>query len=668
MKRRVLSMILAVVMILALAVPALAAETAATTTEKLEVVPSAQTVTVDGKAVKTEVYNINGYNYFKLRDIASVLNGSADQFAVGYNETTRVVTADSAKAYTAVGGELATGTDKSKTCVASTQTLAVNDIVRPVTAYNIGGNNFYKLRDLGSLLGFDVSYTASTNTAAVSTTADVLALDTADGQVQSFTIDGKTTYYLAFSNEVYCAKPVDIVYQSMNIFVPCDKDGKATTSASTPVFLRCNSGAYMAAKAGAPTGAMTDALTYALTQGYVVVSGYARGRNVTYKNAAGADVYYGCGPANQVDVKAQVSYMRHNDKLGLWDSDKIVVDGTSASGAMGALLATSGDAAAYKPYLDSIGAATESNSIYAVCNFCPIIDLDNVEIAYEWMFGCYYDLPLYQDSACAADKVLSDIMASYYPAYLNGLGLKDPKTGTALTLTGNGHEGTYMTYLQSYVNASATEYLNKLTDTERAAYLDSNDQQGRKISTWLSYDATKKTATVTDYNAYLTGWYKSNLKMKTVPSFNDIKGRHAGGPFYESFYSENSVFGSTTELNRNFSNYLSKALTAAQAKGYWKDLNPADYVVKDETKPLINMYNPMYWINNKANNMSTFAQHFYVRVGNKDHDTSQTIATNYATLLMNDGFDVNFKMQWEQPHAGDYELNEMFTWIASVVK
>jgi hypothetical protein len=34
---------------------------------------------------------------------------------------------------------------------------------------------------------------------------------------------------------------------------------------------------------------------------------------------------------------------------------------------------------------------------------------------------------------------------------------------------------------------------------------------------------------------------------------------------------------------------------------------------------------------------------------------------------MNHGFDVNYKMQWEQPHAGDYELDEMFTWIESVV-
>ncbi len=146
------------------------------------------------------------------------------------------------------------------------------------------------------------------------------------------------------------------------------------------------------------------------------------------------------------------------------------------------------------------------------------------------------------------------------------------------------------------------------------------------------------------------------------------RGRHAGGPFYESFYSENSVYGSTTVQNRNFSNYLSRDLAEAQSRGYWLDLNPSAYVVLDETKALINMYNPMYWIANKDRNLSEFAQHFYVRVGNQDHDTSQTIAVNYATLLMNKGLDVNFKMQWEQAHAGDYELDEMFAWIDSVIQ
>ena len=49
---------------------------------------------------------------------------------------------------------------------------------------------------------------------------------------------------------------------------------------------------------------------------------------------------------------------------------------------MGAILGTSGDSAAYEPYLEEIGAADTSDAVFAVMNFCPIVDLDNVEIAY----------------------------------------------------------------------------------------------------------------------------------------------------------------------------------------------------------------------------------------------------------------------------------------------
>ena len=36
-----------------------------------------------------------------------------------------------------------------------------------LTVYNIGGSNFFQLRELGTLLGFEVGYDADTNTATV---------------------------------------------------------------------------------------------------------------------------------------------------------------------------------------------------------------------------------------------------------------------------------------------------------------------------------------------------------------------------------------------------------------------------------------------------------------------------------------------------------------------
>ena len=39
----------------------------------------------DGKEVQFEAYNINGSNYFKLRDVAYAMNGTSKQFDVRWN-------------------------------------------------------------------------------------------------------------------------------------------------------------------------------------------------------------------------------------------------------------------------------------------------------------------------------------------------------------------------------------------------------------------------------------------------------------------------------------------------------------------------------------------------------------------------------------------------------
>ena len=45
--------------------------------------PTASTVSVNSKIVSFDAYIIGGSNYFKLRDLAYSLNGTAKQFAVG---------------------------------------------------------------------------------------------------------------------------------------------------------------------------------------------------------------------------------------------------------------------------------------------------------------------------------------------------------------------------------------------------------------------------------------------------------------------------------------------------------------------------------------------------------------------------------------------------------
>ncbi|MBO6040737.1 MAG: trypsin-like peptidase domain-containing protein [Oscillospiraceae bacterium] len=158
MKKRI-SLILCIILVFSL-LPMTAAAA--------RVVLSPQNLMVDGRAVECEKYNIDGSNYFKLRDIAYLLSGTANQFEVGYDPDSRTVTITSGLPYTPNGEELVVGLDKSETAKPSTQTIKINGVVNSgISAYNLAGNNFFKLRDLGEVLGFEVDYDQATNTAII---------------------------------------------------------------------------------------------------------------------------------------------------------------------------------------------------------------------------------------------------------------------------------------------------------------------------------------------------------------------------------------------------------------------------------------------------------------------------------------------------------------------
>ena len=75
--KKLMVMLLCLVMLSALGVPALAS---------LQTVsPMASTVIVNGTAIAFEAYNIDGNNFFKLRDLAYALSGSSKQFSVGWD-------------------------------------------------------------------------------------------------------------------------------------------------------------------------------------------------------------------------------------------------------------------------------------------------------------------------------------------------------------------------------------------------------------------------------------------------------------------------------------------------------------------------------------------------------------------------------------------------------
>jgi len=134
--------------------------------------PTASKVMVDGTDVSFDAYNISGSNYFKLRDLAKVVSGTDKQFAVGYDNGTNAITLTSGNEYTVVGGELSSGDGKAKPAKATTSKIYVDGKETPFTAYNISGNNYFKLRDVAKVLNIGVGYDTATKVITIDTEVD----------------------------------------------------------------------------------------------------------------------------------------------------------------------------------------------------------------------------------------------------------------------------------------------------------------------------------------------------------------------------------------------------------------------------------------------------------------------------------------------------------------
>lgn len=75
--------------------------------------------------------------------------------------------------------------------------------------------------------------------------------------------------------------------------------------------------------------------------------------------------------------------------------------------------------------------------------------------------------------------------------------------------------------------------------------------------------------------------------------------------------------------------------------------------------------NPMCYI---ADTRARKAAHLRIRHGEADRDTSLAVSAILALKLREQGIDVDYRSPWHIPHAGDYDLDELFSWIDRICK
>ncbi len=164
--------------------------------------PATMTVLLDGSQVKPVGYNINGNNYYKLRDIAMILDDTTAQFGVSWDKSTRSMDLTPGDGYDAVGGELGAIPTKNATAQTCTETVLINGSKASLTVYNVDGYNYFKLVDLGDALGFDVGYESKTRTVVITTpTVDEPSSDTttptpSEPEPTTSAVDGKLKIWI----------------------------------------------------------------------------------------------------------------------------------------------------------------------------------------------------------------------------------------------------------------------------------------------------------------------------------------------------------------------------------------------------------------------------------------------------------------------------------------
>ena len=484
--------------------------------------------------------------------------------------------------------------------------------------------------------------------------ADGLVFDASSGKAGSIELPtGKTVNYTAYEKLYFVTDVEDPTYQYMNVYVP---EGATQT---TPIFLRTYVGGYMASEATAPQAG--DATGRALAEGYVVAIPGSRGRNSKV-----GDTWTGRAPAAILDLKASIRYLRHFDKQMPGDAERIITDGTSAGGAMSALMGATGNNPEYAEMLKAMGAADERDDVFASVCYCPIIDLEHADMAYEWL----YQQTDSRQSLDDTHKLMTKELAALFPSYVNSLNLKKPD-GTPLTADN------YLDYLKIEIIRAAQIAKNAGADIPDSIGFKFTSEAGgmfaapinggmrpqmqggqppkgmRPMRGGMGRKQVGEYITDLDMQKYLN-YVVSTQALKGVPAFDSqIEGINNASD-------ENEEFGDAT------GNSVRSALDASLAKNF------TDYTAEkngttltDAIRRNARLMNPMSFI---GDGNTSVAPHWYIRHGARDRDTAFPVPVNYATKLRNAGKDVNFLLAWNRPHSGDYALDELFAWIADIVK
>lgn len=125
---------------------------------------SSTNIRINGEPVSISGYSVDDSNYYKVRDIAMLLRQTSKKFNVVWDSDREAIMILPGADYEVIGGELSRDTAENIAVVENDTPIYVDGRQRAITAYNINGSAYFKIRDIADAVGFDVYWDGSTQT------------------------------------------------------------------------------------------------------------------------------------------------------------------------------------------------------------------------------------------------------------------------------------------------------------------------------------------------------------------------------------------------------------------------------------------------------------------------------------------------------------------------
>jgi len=506
--------------------------------------------------------------------------------------------------------------------------------------------------------------------------------------------------YRFYRNNVYVRHPVNYKYQSLNVSVPVEIDGKAVDATGAPIMFAINVGGYTSSSSWGATGQGGGMSAGSFGGGFGAPGKQGNATGLGGSAGPGGDAPGGGAPggsgpsgpgggslgASSVGLGSSMAsyYTSYDDgEMALANGYVVVEPGCRGRdlkwpdgryyGKAPAMIVDLKAAIRYLRYnkgripgntdwiitsggsaggaLSTLIAASGNSSLYdadlkalgaagtddSVFLSASYSPITDLDHADMQYEWMYGTLPYVGGSTPGSTSASSSSGTKKLVSQTYSRQLREAFTGYMDVLALPGIDGYGRLSSQNYASYLLEQYLEPSAARALGQTLTAAEREKYlEKNTWIAWSGGKATFTWDKFLEHI------GTRSKGVPAFDA----------FNLSATENSVYGDATHNARHFTLYSLRHGTGNTAAQLASDLPRT-----------IAMMNPLYHL--RRRNPSR-ARHWWIRTGTLDTNTAHTVVANLAAITTELGDSVNSAMYWDGGHAVNFDSPDLIDWIGKL--